>query len=123
VGDVPDYSRQPVPVRSEHATSAHDLVGADLLGCLGPIPGGDLLLADLSDRKAYGLRKYGTVLHVNNGRDHTLDAFEEVIDLLVYSRMMMAEDPTLADGEFFSDYLHLLSFAARLRLMMSERAL
>lgn len=46
----------------------------------------DLVTADLAERRAFGLRKYGTLLQPNNGRDHLQDAYEEALDLACYLR-------------------------------------
>jgi hypothetical protein len=46
----------------------------------------DLVLTDLRERKAMGIRKYGVAHQHDNGRDHLLDAYEEALDLAVYLR-------------------------------------
>lgn len=51
----------------------------------------DLVIADMDERKAFGLRKYGTVLTVNNGRNPLVDAYEEVLDLAVYLKQAIVE--------------------------------
>lgn len=51
----------------------------------------DLVIKDLQDRKEHGLRKYKTMLQPNNGRDSILDAYEEVLDLVVYLRNYLEE--------------------------------
>jgi hypothetical protein len=60
---------QGAPVKDTGAPSAHDLV-----------------IKDMEDRKAFGLQKYGTLLQHDNGRDHLVDAYQEVLDLAVYLR-------------------------------------
>jgi hypothetical protein len=52
----------------------------------------DLLIADIEERKEFGIRKYGTALQSGNGRDMLQDAYEEAIDLVVYLRGMKDED-------------------------------
>lgn len=64
---------QPAPVDQGRA-SAHDLVAADM-----------------QERKAFGLRKYGVTLQAHNGRDTLQDAYEEVLDLAVYLRTLIEE--------------------------------
>lgn len=64
---------QPAPVDQGRA-SAHDLVSADM-----------------QERKAFGLRKYGVTLQAHNGRDTLQDAYEEVLDLAVYLRTLIEE--------------------------------
>ncbi|QGH79249.1 hypothetical protein KNU78_gp06 [Gordonia phage Sukkupi] len=59
---------QPAPEPSD-APSAHDLV-----------------IGDMARRKEFGLAKYGTPLQHDNGRDHLVDAYKEVLDLAVYLR-------------------------------------
>lgn len=46
----------------------------------------DLVMADIEERKALGIRKYGTALQSGNGRDMLRDAYEEVLDLAIYLR-------------------------------------
>lgn len=46
------------------------------------------------ERRAFGLRKYGTVLQANNGRDCWADAWQEVLDLIAYTAQgVMEGDP------------------------------
>lgn len=44
----------------------------------------DCVVEDLETRKAMGIRKYGTPLQPDNGRDSLQDAYEEALDLCVY---------------------------------------
>jgi len=52
----------------------------------------DLVIADIEERKEFGIRKYGTALQSGNGRDMLMDAYEEVLDLAIYLRGMKDED-------------------------------
>lgn len=45
-----------------------------------------MVIADIEARRLMGIRKYGVPLGVNNGRDHLVDAYDEVLDLAVYLR-------------------------------------
>lgn len=56
----------------------------------------DLVIADIEERKEFGVRKYGTALQSGNGRDMLLDAYEEALDLAIYLRGMKDEDHHLA---------------------------
>jgi hypothetical protein len=49
----------------------------------------DLVSQDMAERKAHGLRKYGSLLQVGNGRSYVQDAYEEVLDLAVYLRGLL----------------------------------
>ena len=51
----------------------------------------DLVIADMEERKALGIQKYGTPLQSGNGRDMLLDAYQEALDLTVYVRGLMDE--------------------------------
>jgi hypothetical protein len=47
----------------------------------GVIP---LVLADMRERDAVGRQRYGTPLTSGNGRDHLVDAYQELLDSCVY---------------------------------------
>lgn len=51
----------------------------------------DLVIADIADRKAVGLERYGTLLQAHNGRDALMDAYQEVLDLAAFLRQVIAE--------------------------------
>lgn len=51
----------------------------------------DLVVADVLERKAFGIGKYGVGLQAHNGRDALQDAYEEVLDLAAYIRQLMEE--------------------------------
>lgn len=59
-----------------------------------PREGGDvqaLVVADIQERRAAGIAKYGTPLQTHNGRDAIVDAYQEALDLACYLRQFMAE--------------------------------
>ena len=51
----------------------------------------DLVLADMQERDAMGLRKHGVRLQPHNGRDALVDAYQEALDLVVYLRQAILE--------------------------------
>lgn len=51
----------------------------------------DLVMKDLEDRKAFGIKKYGTPLRANNGRNALVDAYQEALDLCLYLRQAIGE--------------------------------
>lgn len=51
----------------------------------------DLVIADVEERKQFGIRKYGVALQAGNGRRMDRDAYEEVLDLAVYLRGLIYE--------------------------------
>lgn len=44
------------------------------------------IIADMRERHLAGVRKYGTPLTAANGRDHLVDAYQELLDFVVYLR-------------------------------------
>lgn len=57
----------------------------------------DLVIADLAERKEFGLRKYGTPLQPFNGRSFLRDIYEELMDAVCYVRGKLEEEQQLAD--------------------------
>ena len=51
----------------------------------------DQVIDDMAQRKAVGLRNYGTYLYPDNGRDMLLDAYEEALDLCCYLKGAIVE--------------------------------
>lgn len=51
----------------------------------------DLVIADIENRKALGIERYGTVLQPNNGRDTLQDIYDELLDAACYIRQLMEE--------------------------------
>lgn len=73
MSELMGVNAQPAPTPSD-AASAHDLV-----------------IADVGQRKAHGLREYGTPLQAGNGRDHLRDFYEEQLDGVAYLRAHLDE--------------------------------
>lgn len=51
-----------------------------------------LLASDMQARDEFGRAKYGVPLVASNGRDHLADAYQEVLDFVVYLRAAFDED-------------------------------
>lgn len=65
----------------------------------------DLVIADMAERKAHGLRKYNSLLQTGNGRSFKLDLYEELLDAIVYLRGMIEEEKESAPAyPFRSNY-------------------
>jgi hypothetical protein len=52
----------------------------------------DLVIADMLARKNFGFQKYGTYLQTENGRNHLIDCYQEILDLAVYMRLEIEEN-------------------------------
>jgi hypothetical protein len=50
-----------------------------------------LVIKDMCDRHQIGCEKYGTPLQANNGRRPLVDAYQELLDLVVYLRQELVE--------------------------------
>lgn len=50
-----------------------------------------LVIADLSARSEAGAKKYGTKLKTFNGRDATVDLYQELLDAVCYLRQLIEE--------------------------------
>lgn len=57
--------------------------------CAGRLPAS--LIADMQARDALGRERYGTPLQAHNGRDALQDAYDEALDLCVYSMQYYTE--------------------------------
>jgi hypothetical protein len=95
MSDKPDFEKgQPAPKKNK-GKSMHDLVRRDLAainnGSIVQIESVRETMTALMERKNYGFEKYGTILQANNGRDALQDAFEEMMDLVVYLRQYLEE--------------------------------
>ena len=102
--------KEPAPIKTG-GKAIQDLVIEDL-----PIWKDARLIADLEARKAYGLNKYGTLLQAHNGRDATMDAYQEALDLIVYLRQCV-EEGQLVMGE----YLDAIDIARSLRARLDAK--
>lgn len=54
----------------------------------------ELVIQDLKERRALGIKKYHTTLQAFNGRDALVDAYQEALDLVQYLRQAIAERNT-----------------------------
>jgi hypothetical protein len=51
----------------------------------------DLVVEDILQRQALGIRRYGTPLQPHNGRQALVDLYEELLDAAVYCRQAIEE--------------------------------
>jgi hypothetical protein len=49
------------------------------------------VICDIEERRELGIRRYGTPLQPNNGRNALQDAYEEAIDLAMYLKQALIE--------------------------------
>ena len=114
MGDVVDYARpdrpstaQPPPEHVPGAASVHDLVIEDAETRYAE------LVELLRERKAFGLRKYDTILQVEDPkRDPIMDLIEELGDAVVYAYRAKAHGKAGA-AEAYQQLLHLAGKLAR----------
>jgi hypothetical protein len=114
---------QPKPIANEHSREVWPLVVADLRAGhykiagyrFGTVLGADAL-ADLGEaRDLFGRSKYGVALSTENGRNPLVDALQELLDAIVYTRQAYEE----ASGPLKSAcwHVHQTSIRACLELL------
>lgn len=111
----PAVDQQPTPIRRDDLTPAWDNVirYAETKRC------NEILIADMRDRRQFGLDKYGTLLTAYNGRNHLVDAYQEVLDLLAYLSNTLVEkgvfDAALRDeADLLDEHVSMFSNAMRI---------
>lgn len=78
-------SPEPAPTRTDSPT-VWPLVIRDLEALNAPEWLRQVLAEDMRARDAMGREKYGVPLQIENGRDASIDAYQEALDLAVYAR-------------------------------------
>lgn len=81
------------------------------------------VIADAKERDAQGAAKYGVRLTADNGRDHLVDAYQEMLDLLVYWACVL-QTTTLADpgASLVHDHFNMmLGMTCSIREMITVR--
>lgn len=110
---------QPAPAVTESGLVIQDVVADEVRG-LGPI--GALVAADVAERRAHGLAKYGTVLRPFNGRDAFVDLYQELLDASQYARQIIAEALLAgADGPVAGLYGQLLMMCVQVRAQLVDQ--
>lgn len=71
------------------------------------------MLAAMKERRALGFAKYGCPLQYNNGRDATIDAVQEALDGIAYSRQA---GNRVAEAYFLCALIELLGGSAAMAL-------
>ncbi len=120
---------QPPPRRNAVGVSMHDLVIQDILsrdprwdvsvGKARRIR--DQVADDLLARKVFGLRKYHTILQVDNDRNFLVDAYQEALDLSVYLRgyLLERDEDSLEWMIAFETYDDIVGHLTRLRRLLN----
>lgn len=75
-------------------------------------------LNDMRERDRVGRERYGTPLTTNNGRDHLVDAYQELLDGAVYLKAEWLE----GNHQVRRAYHRTLDAILELRVMLDERA-
>lgn len=105
--EAPQYSRRvsdiveqapPVPMPADARccwTTVIEKVeaGASSAVNLAPSSVAKPFIADMKDRRAMGIAKYGVPVHFKNGRNALVDAYQEVLDLIVYLQAASEQHP------------------------------
>lgn len=51
-----------------------------------------MVIGDITLRREVGIKRYGTPLQPNNGRNALQDAYEEALDLAMYLKQLLVEE-------------------------------
>ena len=95
---------QPMPCPGRDDVAAW--VGADIEQMVDDPELVEALDADLDDRVQVGFHRYGTRLQTFNGRDFLVDAYQEALDLAMYTRgAILEQDGPGPDGAESQDEL------------------
>lgn len=78
----------------------------------------EAVIADIEARKAYGLKKYGTLLQPFNGRNALMDAYQENLDLVMYLYQDWVETQSITIWRMFTRTIDL---CLEIRDEMAER--
>lgn len=103
---------QPSPVPNNNP-SVHDLVCQEK-------ELSDELCKDLQSRKEIGLARYGTSLQVGNGRNSLIDAYQEILDSIVYLRKEIGER-SVRNRQLESCYGLAIRLAEDLRYLVGQQ--
>lgn len=83
-----------------------------------------MVQADMNERNAEGVARYGVPLTTNNGRNPLIDAYQEVLDAIVYTRQALFERqaPGVNQRPLAEAYADMLETALALRKLIHEQA-
>lgn len=86
----------PIPASPEHLVILPERAGREGDTQELPTPNysrfiQEMVIDDIRERLQLGIRRYGTGLQANNGRDALQDAFEEALDLTMYLKQAIVE--------------------------------
>jgi hypothetical protein len=89
----------PIPVEKTNRTPVWNLVRDDFADLMKRSTGVDLYALtielignEMLERDQTGRERYGTPLTAGNGRDHLVDAYQEILDFAVYLRTWFDEE-------------------------------
>lgn len=85
-----DAVREPAPKNTDKGYEGSVLQALEKE--LADDPDFSRVLEKLKERAQFGLQKYGTYLHPNNGRDTREDLRAEMLDALMYATQLFLED-------------------------------
>lgn len=74
------------------------------------------VIADMAERDRLGRERYGTPLTTNNGRDHLVDAYQELLDGAVYLKAAWLEGAQVRDAYYVQ-----LDVITKIRMMLDAR--
>jgi len=115
---MPDLiNPQPDPIPNDLPAS-WDLVVEDFTALYPDAQGASQMVSDMRERDQFGHDKYGVRIQPHNGRDNLIDAYQELLDSLVYFRSSLFEQD---DDVLMQIYLSTLQTCLSLRRLLLQR--
>ncbi len=128
MSNVGDWTVQPKPT-PQNTPGMHDLAIADIYSAIdkSAIPESEMpailgVIDELQERREFGLKKYGTLLQVGNGRNAVRDALDEALDLIVYMRLIITERGTIQGMNLDNMYRNTIEFAIALKYLLNRES-
>lgn len=106
---------EPSPILNEEPAVWITVI-RDIQGWVGIPPS---LISDMQSRDEFGRKKYGTPLQPHKGRDAIQDAYQEALDLCVYTKQAIMESPE--DRRLIPIHEGAILSAAQLRFILDSR--
>jgi hypothetical protein len=135
MGDTPNViteggagiATEPLPVKNDRPY-IQDIIINELEQSHFMAPGLVRIIKDVTKRKEFGIKKYGTGLQAFNGRRPLVDAYQELLDAVIYLRQAYEEakeqtgpDVLLAE-DLLMEYRTVLSSAWALADLLPDDA-
>lgn len=109
---------QPLPIATEDSTDVGHMVLKYLTESVYPASNFPEVAVDHESRIAFGEKKYGQRLKINNGRNAVMDSYEELLDYLSYGMQAYLET---GDSFYLETFILVAYVADAIRIRLSKQ--